>query len=257
MGSSLRVEGLMPSPRTGSVKYDRPREHPRLIAVNRLFSLVTMNRRVIGLFLVLLLLGAGAGYAWGAARDADDGPSRFTEAGPLPAESPSVPVEPERPYADDVDMVTLSTDLEYERETIGEAPFQYAFRRPEGWAPVNRGSGERAFLPPGRVEGGYGMRVKIVNARLTTEDMVEQKLDGLEATEDDVEVVGRSADYLAVTYRSSENRLRFNTFRWFTDPGGTAATFETSVYGRQRDVDGLRDLLDKVAASVERVTTPS
>jgi hypothetical protein len=101
------------------------------------------------------------------------------------------------------------------------------------------------------------MRVKIVNARLTTEEMVEEKLDGLEATEDDVEVVGRSSDYLAVTYRSSENRLRYNTFRWFTDPGGTAATFETSVYGRERDVAGLRDLLDKVAASVERVTDPA
>ncbi len=68
-----------------------------------------------------------------------------------------------------------------------------------------------------------------------------------------VEVVGRSTDYLAVTYRSSENRLRYNTFRWFTDPGGTAATFETSVYGRERDVEGLGDLLDKVSASVERL----
>ena len=90
------------------------------------------------------------------------------------------------------------------------------------------------------------MRVKIVNARLTTEDMVAQKLAALEATEDDVEVVGRSGNTLAITYRSSENRLRYNTFRWFTDPGGSAATFETSVYGRERDVEGLTDLLDKV-----------
>ena len=213
---------------------------------------MNMNRRVIGLFLVLLLLGAGAGYAWAAASE-ESGPTRFTGAGPLPAESPSVPVEPEKPYAEDVDMATLSPDLDYERETIGEAPFQYSFRRPEGWAPVNRGSGERAFLPPGRVEGGYGMRVMIVNSRLTTEAMVEQKLAALEATEDDVEVVGRSGNYLAITYRSSENRLRYNTFRWFTDPGGTAATFETSVSGRERDVEGLTDLLDKVSASVERV----
>lgn len=211
-----------------------------------------MNRRVIGLFLVPLLLGAGVGWAWAAATE-DEGPARFSGAGPVAAESPSVPVEPERPYAEDVDMPTLPVDLGYVRETIGQSPFEYAFRRPKGWAPVDRGSGERAFLPPGRMEGGYGMRVKIVNARLTPEDMVEQKLAGLEATEDDVEVVGRSTDYLAVTYRSSENRLRYNTFRWFTDPGGTAATFETSVYGRERDVEGLGDLLDKVSASVERL----
>jgi hypothetical protein len=246
----------MPSPRTGSVNFDRLHKHPRLIGVNGLFSLVTMNRRVIGLFLVLLLLGAGAGYAWGAARDDDGGPSRFSDAGPLPAESPSVPVEPQLPYAEDVDMATLEADLDYERETIGAAPFQYSFRRPKGWSSTDAGSGERKFRPPDGMEGGFGMRVKIVNARLTTEEMVEQKLAGLESTEEDVEVVGRSADYLAVTYRSTENRLRYNTFRWFTDPGGTAATFETSVYGRERDRAGLVDLLDKVSASVERVEAP-
>src|SRR5690606_27665151 len=110
-------------------------------------------------------------------------------------------------------------------------------------------------LPPDRVEqGGYGMRVKIVNARMTPPEMVEQKLAALEETEDDVEVIGRSADTLAVTYRSAENRLRYNTFRWFTEPGVGFATFETSVFGRERDVDGLTDLLDKVAASVERVS---
>jgi hypothetical protein len=215
-----------------------------------------VNRRVIGLFLVLLLLGAGAGYAWGAARE-DDGPARFTDARPLPAESPSVPVEPERPYAEDIDQAPLQTDLDYTRETIGAVPFQYSFRRPKGWTTSDPQYGERSFLPPDRVEeGGYGMRVKIVNARLTPSEMVEQKLAALEATEDEVEVIGRSADSLAVTYRSAENRLRYNTFRWFTEPGVGFATFETSVYGRARDVEGLGDLLDKVAASVERVTAP-
>jgi hypothetical protein len=226
--------------------------------VNRLFSLVTMNRRVIGLFLVLLFLGAGAGYAWSAANEDDEGVTRFSEAGPLPAESPSVPVEPERPYAADIDMATLQTDLDYARETIGDAPFQYSFRRPKDWTSSDPQAGERSFSPPDRLEeGGYGMRVKIVNARMTPAEMVEQKLTALEATEEDVEVIGRSIDTLAVTYRSGENRLRYNTFRWFNEPGVGFATFETSVYGRQRDVEGLTDLLDKVAASVERVTTPS
>lgn len=216
-------------------------------------SLRDVNRRVIGLFLVLLLLGAGAGYAWAAA-GADDGPSRFTDAEPLPAESPSVPVEPERPYADDIDMATLRTSLKYERETIGDAPFQYSFRRPKDWQSSDPQAGERSFLPPDRVEeGGYGMRIKIVNARMTPPEMVEQKLGAIEATEDEVEVIGRTSNTLAVTYRSAENRLRYNTFRWFTEPGVGFATFETSVFGRERDVEGLTDLLDKVAASVERV----
>ena len=89
-----------------------------------------MNRRVIGLFLVSLLLGAGAGYAWAAASE-EDGTASFDGARPLPASSPSVPVEAERPYAEDVDMATLLPDLAYARETIGSAPFQYSFRRPK------------------------------------------------------------------------------------------------------------------------------
>jgi hypothetical protein len=214
-----------------------------------------VNRRVIGLFLVLLLLGLGAGYAWASATEED--PLRVTGPGPLPAESPSVPVEPEEPYADDVDMAPLQEDLDYVRETIGQQPFQYAFRRPEAWLATDRDFGERSFSPPDREEGGYGLRVKVVNARLTPTEMVDQKLAALESTEEDVEVVGRSSDTLAVTYRSGENRLRHNTFRWFTDPGGGFATFETSVYGRERDVLGLTDLLDKVAASVTRLTAPA
>ena len=97
------------------------------------------------------------------------------------------------------------------------------------------------------------MRVKIVNARLTTEDMVEQKLAGPRGDR------GRRRGRRPVRRLPrgdlpvGENRLRYNTFRWFTDPGGSAATFETSVYGRERDVEGLTDLLDKVSASVERV----
>lgn len=204
------------------------------------------------MFLVLLLLGALAGYAW-AASGQEEGPSRFTDASPVPAESPAFPVEPEEPYAEDVDMAALQSALDYQRETIGDAPFQYSYRRPADWIPSNLQSGERTFVPPDRMEGGYGMRVKIVNARMTPPEMVAQKLAALEATEQDVEVIGQGAAFLSITYRSGENRLRYNTFRWFNEPGVGFATFETSVYGRERDVDGLSDLLDKVAASVERV----
>ena len=216
---------------------------------------MSVNRRVIGLFLVLLLLGAGAGYAW-AASSGESGPSRFSDAAPVPAESPAFPVEPEEPYAEDVDFPELLPGLDYVRDTVGEKPFKYAYSRPDDWVATGIGAGEVTYSPPESVEGDYGMRVKIVNARLTPSEMVAQKLTALEATEDDVEVLGQGTDSLSITYRSGENRLRYNTFRWFSDVGAGFATFETSVFGRQGDVEGLRDLLDKVSASVERITGP-
>ncbi|WP_372735629.1 hypothetical protein [Nocardioides sp.] len=209
-----------------------------------------MDRRVIGFFLVLLLLGAGAGYAWGALTP--EQPLEFEGARPLPAASPSFPFETEAPYAQDVDFPSLAPDLTYVRNRLGEDPFAYTYRRPKGWSSSGIGAGEVTFSPPDGIEGGYGMRVKLVNARMTPEEMVAQKLAALQSTEDDVQIVGRSSDTLAITYRSSANRLRYNTFRWFTDTGGGFATFETSVYGRAQDVPGLTDLLDQVSASIRR-----
>jgi hypothetical protein len=215
-------------------------------------SLRDVNRRVIGIFLVLLLLGAGAGYAWAAA-GADDGPTRFAHAVPVPASSPSFPVVVEEPYADDIDFPTLEPDLRYDRHVLGDPPFQYSYRAPRGWLTSTIAANENRVVPPGTVDlGGYAMRVKVVGERKTTQEMVTQKLDALLLVEDDVEVLFQSADTLSFTFRSSQNWKRYNTFRWF-DTGDGFATVEVSVNGREQDLRGLTDLLDQVSASIRRV----
>ena len=70
----------------------------------------------------------------------------------------------------------------------------------------------------------------------------------------DVEVVEQTTDTLSFRYReTASNRLRVNTFRWFTPTGGVTAEFEMSVVGRQEDVPGLDALLAHVSASVHQV----
>jgi hypothetical protein len=162
-----------------------------------------------------------------------------------------VPVEPEPTYAPDVDYPTLGSGLAYDQHVVGSAPFAWGYVAPRGWAANPIGPSEVTWEPDGSPSGSYGMRVKVVSERKTPAAMVEQKISDLADAVDDVVVLGRTTDSLAITFRASDSgRLRYNTFRWFTADGSADAQFEVSVNGRARDLPGLGDLLDQVAASV-------
>lgn len=208
--------------------------------------------RVVGVVVLLALLGLGGGWLLAgldARSDAAAGP-----ASPLPASSPSVPVTTEAPYAVDGGPPPLAVDLAYVRDRLGSRAFGWTYAAPKGWTSTDIGSGETKLVPPGAVDNGYGMRVKLVSERVPPAVMVAQKLAAFESGYPDVTVRGSSPDTLAVTYRAlPENWLRFNTFRWFTRPGSTEAVVEVSVFGRERDLPGLDDLLDQVSASLQPV----
>ena len=70
-----------------------------------------MRVRWIGLALALALVGAAAGYGLGALRRTE--PVTFAFAHPVPAVSPSIPIEPTPSYAPDIDYPPLGTDLTY------------------------------------------------------------------------------------------------------------------------------------------------
>src|SRR5689334_22734486 len=120
MRASLKVEEvLMPSPRTGHLQYDRPGERLDVIAVNALFSLRDVNRRVIGIFLVLLLLGLGAGYALADAPAEE--PGRLAGPEPVPAVSPAAPTITPIAVEEDPDTPPLGTNLPVVRERLQNA----------------------------------------------------------------------------------------------------------------------------------------
>lgn len=204
--------------------------------------------RVLGVVVVLAGLGIGAGFALGTVMA--DSPATAGVPAPVPASSPSAPVEPARPYAPDVDYPPLATDLAYDPQSVGQGAFTWGYGAPRGWVPTTVGPLEVTWGPTTAPPGTYGMRVKVVNERKTPAAMVEQKIMDLADAVDDVIVLGKTTDSLAITYRTGGDRLRYNTFRWFTQSGESAAEFEVSVSGRARDLDGLGDLLDQIAASV-------
>ena len=209
--------------------------------------------RWLGGLLAVALVGAAGGYV--AGHLSRDEPAVYASGSPVPAHSPSLPIDPEQPFAPDLDYPALQPDLTYRRHLIGDRPFQWEYDVPTGWTPEPVDLGEVRWRPADEpFVGGFSLRAKLVNEHKTLQQMVDQKLAALRASVADVVVLSRTGDSLSFSYRAlPSNHERFNTFRWFTAPGGTEADFEMSVVGRSVDRDGLDDLLDHVAASIEPV----
>jgi hypothetical protein len=204
--------------------------------------------------LLLAAIGGVAGYAVADARDPE--PTTAPAAEPLPAESPSIPIDPERPFKKDIDYPALPTGLAYVSHRIGDPPFQWTYDVPRGWKVVEDiGPDEVRWRPPDEPDiGGYSMRVKLTTEHRTKQEMVDQKLAAMQAGFEDVEVLGQTDDLLSFSYRDLPRDVqRFNTFGWFSLPGDDEARFEMSVVGRSVDREGLEELFDRVSASIAKV----
>lgn len=205
---------------------------------------------------VLLLLGGVGGFA--VARAVGPAEHRVAVASPVPA-TPDLPVDVYGPPAADIDYPTLQPGLSYRPRVLGRGAFAWDYQVPTGWlrtagAAEGLGLDEYRWRPADEPDvGGFSLRVKLVNTHQTPAEMVAAKEAALLANPDayvDFTVVSRTSDTLAFTYRlPSSDRLRSNTFRWIAPPGGTEATIEMSVVGRQRDEAGLTDLLTRVSGS--------
>ena len=208
-----------------------------------------MGMRGVGAVRALVLVGAAGGYV--AADRLRDEPTVVRDTAPVPASDPSIPLDPKRPFAPDIDYPALQPDLEYDRHTLGAPPFVWAYRAPRGWRPTIEGFQEIRWRPAdAREVGGFSLRVKLTNEHKSPAAMVEQKRAAVLSAYADVRVIGRTPDLLSFSYRDPvHDRLRFNTFRWFGSPGDST-TFEMSVVGRKVDQAGLDDLLEQVSRGV-------
>lgn len=215
-----------------------------------------MSMRGLGAVLVLVLLGAAGGFAVGHVLE--DAPAVVAIAAPVPASNPSLPFDPIRRFAPDIDYPPLLPSLEYRRHVVGQKGFQqWVYDAPRGWTPtVENGDPDEIRWRPADepVVGGFSLRVKLVFEHKTKAQMVAQKLAAMQAGYDDVQILGQTQDLLSFSYRDPDsNTQRFNTFRWFSLPASDEALFEMSVVGRAVDQDGLDDLMEQVAQSISPV----
>ena len=222
-----------------------------------------VTARGLGGALVALLLGAllGIGGAYATRPD----PDAAGLPAPVPAESPSVPTD--APYDPDIDWPTLSEEFdELDRYRIDNNLKTWEYAVPAGWVAYRVPSGiiappedvpdydEMRFRPEGEPdEGGFSLRVKVIDNHKAPSDEILDKIAGMERAYTDLDVIEQTQDAVYFRFRDSNNRLRYNFFRWFVASPATEATLEMSVAGRQQDEPGLRALFDLFAEEAEPV----
>lgn len=226
-----------------------------------------MTRRALGMLLLATLVGVAAGVGIGYLRQ--PGPASGGTATPLPAVSPSVPIDPPvtlAPYAPDIDYLPLNPGLTFGMLRMGNSVQAWQVPVPRGWKaftvpgdepvpPRDRGGyDELRFRPADEpADGGYSLRVKTVNAHLATGPMVAARLAAVRQAYDEVTVLSQREDSLKFTFRDGNNRLRHNYFGWFGAPGSAEASLEMSVAGRAVDEPGLSALFEAFANTLRAV----
>lgn len=222
-----------------------------------------MRGRVLGLLLLAAVVGVGGGLGVGFLRQPQ--PASGGTATPIAAVSPSVPVDPVPTiarYAPDIDYPTMPTAFDFGRITMRSTQATWVVPVPRGWLGYTVDTDqtvprkqwarydELRFRPPGEpTEGGYSLRVKLVNNRITPDAQVALRRTLL-GDLDEVHYLDSNLDALKFTYRDGNNRLRYNYWRWFVVPGSSSATLEMSVVGRQADTPGLDALFSAFAGAV-------
>jgi hypothetical protein len=226
---------------------------------------------VVALLCGLLGIGAGVAVAYAVSPRATH---LRSAASPVPASSPSVPIDvtPSPSVAPDIDYPALLPGLALPVvHSIRNDLASWTYHVPFGWtayavctappcalpddAVVGRKQIDKQtqlrFRPAGEpTVGGYSLRVKIIdNADLNPAQLVATKVVGFrqEFSDQDFSVLRRTPDAVYFTYIDGGKHLRYNFFQWFAVPDHPNATLEMSVSGRARDQQGLEALFNRFA----------
>ena len=87
-----------------------------------------------------------------------------------------------------------------------------------------------------------GLSVEVTVDTSSAKDDIERLRD----EQQDVFIVDRGRDSLEYTYRSNEGNARHSFMRWLDLDASGQADAEIVVHGREVDVDGTRDLIQRV-----------
>ncbi|MDO9455571.1 hypothetical protein [Nocardioides sp.] len=223
-----------------------------------------MRVRVVVAVLLALVVGVAGGYAVAASREepAAPGRSEFADPAPVPAADPSLPVREIAPDPTDPSLpsgLTLaSQDLVAPGPDGKPSRARVTVPAPEDWArtfvaPVEPDAPARwQWKVPGNNENSYGLRLDVFRGRAITVDraigarqsaMRSAQADGnfADLTFEEEDDDGFLASYITDGYR------RYSLERFFSGPDPTVAYATISVFGRAQDLDGMRNLLEKMS----------
>ena len=198
---------------------------------------------------LLLAIGASGGYV--ASWALGGHPQAVGAAQPVTAASPSLPVDPVPELFPDPDFAPMPTGLQLVRQEVGRGDFQLSLEVPAGWTFSPNSLNEWQWRPPDFQSFGYYMRVEqVLSNRRSIRWTLDRRIDELNEDEAAVKVLGQTEDSLHFSYVTS-NHLRHGFLTWLDLTGSDNAQVEVAVSGRKADVEGMADLITRVADSME------
>ncbi len=197
---------------------------------------------------MLLALGVGGGF--GVSLALAENPPGAGAPSPVAATSPSLPIDPVPDLLPDPPAASLDVRLALTRQRVGSGDFMLSLPAPRGWDFFENSLNEWQWRPPDHETFTYSMRVEqVLSQRRSVESTLTGRIDDLDADEDGVAIVSRTADSLHYTYVTNRH-LRHGFLTWLDLTGSGLAQVEIAVSGREVDVAGMADLIARVAAGV-------
>lgn len=219
-----------------------------------------MNQRVIGLFLVLLLLGLGAGYAVASSTTGD--PGRATGPTPVPAVSPAIPTVTAIVTQPDPDDPELPVNLPVEPNLLQNGKRVPGIRvsTPVGWRETHVPTSEEwNFSDPERSLNTYKLRINLLKgSHLSISGAKGARIAALESTLEDgnfqsFEVESNVSNTIVVTYVDLKGYVRVEMDRFVVLDDTEDAYAVVAVTGRVTDRRGIEDLVSRTAQSMAAV----
>ena len=199
--------------------------------------------------MLVLLLAIGAGGGFGASLAVGENPPGSGPAGPVVAQSPSLPIDPAPSLLPDAAVPPLAVDLPMHRVTRGVPGFAITYPVPRGWTET-RSANDAKWRPPVSVDFGYLLRVEQVAQNRSIARTMEDRIRDLGLDEERFTLIARTSDTLAFTYVDRLHQ-RQGYVRWL-DLSSGFADVEVAVTGRIVDAPGMEWLLDRVSDGVEQ-----
>ena len=197
---------------------------------------------------LLLVLGAGGGFVASMAMASDH--VGTGTASPVAAQSPSLPVDPAPDLVADPATAPLATTLPLVDREVGRGADVVSLSVPRGWMRSNLAEDEWTWRPENQPKYAYVLRVEQVRGdRDPISRVLANRKVALDEDEVNLEFVSETADSLHFTY-TADDHLRHGLLTWVPVPGTSTAQVEVAISGRDVDVPGMQDLIERVAASV-------
>ncbi len=210
-----------------------------------------MRGAVVGVVGVAALAGGAVAGVLLSMAQAEPGSET---AAPVPAVSPSIPVDATPGPRPDPNTAALEPGLEYESSLLGANGFEITVRTPVGWKRIPLASDEAKWVVPDNRLNTFQLRIEQVDSQRQSIDVIKaQRIIDLQLVTRDFRLVQETDTGIQVVYVDKTGLTKYGNIRWIAnpDPDVDQALVEISATGRERDQPGLVDMITTVAAGIE------